>query len=186
MIVFARPVPTRGADASSRTSGAGCDGRVGVARRAAWMRTAKPRGPGPPTLGPSLKTMIFRRRRLSSPVLRGDRGISRNTIARGMPVDAAEPVVTAACVSCCRRAMGEAITRHSPRPLISEALVFKTRTDRVAGTPMLVVARERKRRSHPCFSKPRDGLLRPVRNDLLLPYTPSAVSASATSREDLT
>ena len=39
------------------------------------------------------------------------------TIAQGMPVDAAEPVVTAACFFCCRRAMGEAITRHSLRPL---------------------------------------------------------------------
>src|SRR5262245_20381482 len=41
------------------------------------------------------------------------------TIARGMPVDLAEPVVTAACFFCCRRAMGEAITRHSLRPLHS-------------------------------------------------------------------
>jgi hypothetical protein len=46
--------------------------------------------------------------------------ISRNTIAQGMPVDPAKPVVTAACVFCCRRAMGEAITRHSLRPLFLE------------------------------------------------------------------
>src|SRR5882724_12670125 len=39
------------------------------------------------------------------------------TIAQGMPVDLADPVVTAACFFCCRRAMGEAITRHSLRPL---------------------------------------------------------------------
>src|SRR6185437_1115196 len=91
----------------------------GLTRRVRPKRTAKPRGPVPPTLGASPETMIFRRRRLSSPVLRGDRGISRNTIARGMPVDPAEPVVTAACVFCCRRAMGEALTRHSPRPLYS-------------------------------------------------------------------
>jgi hypothetical protein len=39
------------------------------------------------------------------------------TIAQGMPVDPAPPVVTAACFFCCRRAMGEAITRHSLRPL---------------------------------------------------------------------
>src|SRR5258707_6369544 len=39
------------------------------------------------------------------------------TIAQGMPVDPAKPVVTAACFFCCRRAMGEAITRHSLRPL---------------------------------------------------------------------
>ena len=40
-----------------------------------------------------------------------------NTIAQGMSVDPAEPVVTAACVFCCRRAMGEVVTRHSLRPL---------------------------------------------------------------------
>ena len=40
-----------------------------------------------------------------------------NTIAQGMSVDPAKPVVTAACFFCCRRAMGEAITRHSLRPL---------------------------------------------------------------------
>jgi hypothetical protein len=38
-------------------------------------------------------------------------------IARGMPDDLAEPVVTAACFLFCRRAMGEAFTRHSPYPL---------------------------------------------------------------------
>src|SRR5689334_6110743 len=41
----------------------------------------------------------------------------RRSIAQGMPDDLAEPVVTAACFLCCRRAMGEAFTRHSLRPL---------------------------------------------------------------------
>jgi hypothetical protein len=118
MIVFARPVLTRGAYASSRTSGAGCDGRVGAARRAARARTAKSRGPDAPTLASSLEGNAPQRRRgLSSPAPRGERAIDRKTIARGMPVDPAEPVVTAACVFCCRRAMGAACIRHSPRPL---------------------------------------------------------------------
>jgi len=39
-----------------------------------------------------------------------------NTIAQGMSVDPAKPVVTAACFFCCRRAMGEVVTRHSLRP----------------------------------------------------------------------
>jgi hypothetical protein len=39
---------------SPRTLDAGCDGRVGVARRAARRRTAKSCGPVPPTLGSSL------------------------------------------------------------------------------------------------------------------------------------
>jgi hypothetical protein len=34
-----------------------------------------------------------------------------------MPDDLADPVVTAACFSFCRRAMGEAFTRRSLRPL---------------------------------------------------------------------
>src|SRR5689334_15010378 len=34
-----------------------------------------------------------------------------------MPVDPAAPVVTAACFLFCRRAMGEAFTRHSLHPL---------------------------------------------------------------------
>jgi hypothetical protein len=37
-----------------------------------------------------------------------------------MPDDLAEPVVPAACVFYCRRAMGEAFTRHSLRPLFPE------------------------------------------------------------------
>ena len=49
---------------------------------------------------------------------RGERDISRKTIAWGMPGDPAEPMVTAACFFCCRRAMGEVVTRHSLRPLI--------------------------------------------------------------------
>src|SRR5277367_1262320 len=46
-----RPAPERGAYAQSpRTLGAGCNGRVGVARRAMRMRTAKSCGPDTPTL----------------------------------------------------------------------------------------------------------------------------------------
>ena len=54
---------------------------------------------------------------LQSPVHRGERAISRKTIAQGMPVAPALPVVTAACLFCCRRAMGAACTRHSLCPL---------------------------------------------------------------------
>jgi len=39
------------------------------------------------------------------------------TIAQGMPDDPANPVVTAASFFVCWRAMGEAFTRHSLRPL---------------------------------------------------------------------
>src|SRR5262249_50891359 len=43
---------------------------------------AKPRGPDSPTLESSLPMMIDRRRRLSSPALRGERGISRKPSRR--------------------------------------------------------------------------------------------------------
>src|SRR3569833_664335 len=65
---------------------------------------------------------IMRARWPTSPVHRGEHDIGVKTIARGMPVVSAEPVVTAAYVFCCRRAkffkdIGAASIRHSPRPL---------------------------------------------------------------------
>ena len=60
---------------------------------------------------------------------RGERAGNRNTIAQGRTDDLAEPVVTAACFFCCRRAMGAACTRSSLRPLYFEdALAAATRT----------------------------------------------------------
>ena len=64
---------------------------------------------------------------------RGEHDISRKTIAQGMPVAPALPVVTAACIFFCRRAMGEAITRHSLRPLIFEGAVGIARANYAAG-----------------------------------------------------
>src|SRR5689334_19946343 len=56
-----------------------------------------------------------------------------------MPVEPAEPVVTAACVFCCRRAMGEAITRHFPRPPDEgDTLDASPRAFRAAGMRMVV------------------------------------------------
>ncbi len=52
--------------------------------------------------------------------------ISVKTVAQGMPVESALPVVPAACIFFRRRAMGEAFTRHSLRPLHSR----EGRTDR--------------------------------------------------------
>jgi hypothetical protein len=71
----------------------------------------------PPDAGVKPCEMIPRRWWLTSPVHQGERGAAVKTIVQGMPVDPAQPVVTAACFFCCRRAMGEAITRHSLRPL---------------------------------------------------------------------
>ena len=74
--------------------------------------------------GPGLPTLRLRSRaddladdggkKARSP---GRSRISRKAIAQGMPDDLAEPVVAAACFLFCRRAMGEAVTRHSLRPL---------------------------------------------------------------------
>ena len=62
--------------------GAGCDGRGCCAGRARRLRTAKPCGPDTPTLVSSLAGDPARRRRLTSPALRGERGISRNPSCR--------------------------------------------------------------------------------------------------------
>ena len=67
-----------------------------------------------------LRDVFAERWWLTSPVHQGERGAAVKTIVQGMPVDPAKPVVTAACFFCCRRAMGEAITRHSLRPLSIE------------------------------------------------------------------
>jgi hypothetical protein len=81
------------------------------------MRTVKPCGPDPPTLGSSLPT--GRRRGLTSPVPRGERGVSRKAIAQGVPDVSAylyrlvgifpfQPTGPA----------GAASARHSLRPLL--------------------------------------------------------------------
>jgi hypothetical protein len=81
------------------------------------IRTAKSCGPDTPTLVSS-----------SQDDLAGDRGKKARfpgesaketvkTVAQGMPVVPAEPVVPAASFSYCWRAMGAASIRHSLRPL---------------------------------------------------------------------
>ena len=96
---------------------AGRGGRRWLEQTSEPMRTAKSCGPGLPTLRLSSRDDDLADdggKKARSP--RRSR-ISRKTIAQGMPDDLAEPVVTAACFFCCRRAMGEAFTRHSLRPL---------------------------------------------------------------------
>src|ERR1700743_3757169 len=80
------------------------------------LRTAKPCGPDTPTLVSSFAGRFAKQWWLTSPVHQGERGPAVKTVGRGMPDVSAEPVVTAACYFCCRRAMGAASTRHSPRP----------------------------------------------------------------------
>jgi hypothetical protein len=134
----------RGVSRSSRTLEAGCGGRE-EASGALARRRRRPLGRpsrvvlSPRRWGQACETDVARRRWLTSPVHRsvhrGERGAAVNTIARGMPVVPAEPVVTAACFPSCRRAMGAASIRHSPRPLLFEGGVrCITRACRAAGT----------------------------------------------------
>jgi hypothetical protein len=115
----------RGASRSSRTLGAGCGGRVGAPdERSRYGRQSRV------VLAPrrwcQARERLTKHSRVTGarqPGPRGERGISRNTIAQGRPVD---PVLT--CGSCpvlflCTGAAGVADTRPSLRPpLISRAM----------------------------------------------------------------
>src|SRR5580704_13291290 len=72
VLVCASRTHERGATRSSRVLGAGCDGRVDVAGRAASMRPAKSCGPDPPTLGSSLAVSIRRATVATKPGHRGE------------------------------------------------------------------------------------------------------------------
>jgi hypothetical protein len=80
-------------------------------------RTAKSCGPGIPTLMLSWREMISLMTGARKPGPRGSAKDTVKTVAQGMPDDSADPVVTAASFSYCWRAMGEAFTPHSLRPL---------------------------------------------------------------------
>ena len=89
------PCPiTRGVSRSSRTLGAGCDGRGGVARRAAPTRTAKSRGLDASTLASSWRSnppaMVARKARSPERARRKP----LKPIAQGKPDCFGEPVVT--------------------------------------------------------------------------------------------
>src|SRR5690349_24297133 len=88
-----------------------------LVRRTRHPRTAKACGPGLPTLRPSCADDVSAAMGARKPGSQGERAISVKTIAQGMPDDPADPVVTAASFFYCWRAMGEALTRHSLRPL---------------------------------------------------------------------
>ena len=78
---------------------------------------AKPRGPDTPTLVSSLAGDPARRRRLSSPVLRGDRGISRKPSRRECRIVSANLWwLTRVLSTHCTRGYGCASIRHSLRP----------------------------------------------------------------------
>src|SRR5690348_11176270 len=87
---------------------------------------AKACGPGLPTLRSSRAVTSRAMTGAIKPGPRGERAISVKTIAQGMPDDLAEPVVTAACLLFCRRAMGCGQHPAFPAPSsMSRAVRFK-------------------------------------------------------------
>jgi hypothetical protein len=135
-----RPVPRphrRGASRSSRTLGAGCDGRAWCtdecARRGRRSRVVlAPRrwrevGDNAPHCAGDGDNKPDRRR---------ERGISRKTIARGMPGCFGLPVVTNSCALLLSHARLRVWlnTRHSLRPPFSEGWLDKARAFGAAGT----------------------------------------------------
>jgi hypothetical protein len=138
-----RPVPPhRGAARDRHERGAGCDGRGGAARRAAPMRTAKSCGPDAPTLASSRRRCF----RISlatvarKPGHRGERDISRKTIARGMPGVFGVTVVTNARVFYHHARLRAHRAPGIPCALISEG-----------GNSTANLARRRGERAEPCL-----------------------------------
>jgi hypothetical protein len=138
------PVPfERGVSRSSRTLGAGCDGRFGAARRAALTRTGEVVWSWRPDAGVKSAEAIPPATVAKEPGHRGEHEVTVKTIAQGMSVDDVEPVVTnSSCLfTFAREAMGAARTRRSLRPLIFEGDLANTSgAIRVAGTRSLVLA----------------------------------------------
>jgi hypothetical protein len=98
----------------SRRVGRGCDGRGWHDRRAWRTLTAKSRGPDLPTLGSSLPVMNGRRRWLSSPDT-GEHGAALTPSCRECRLIRLDLWSLPPAFFVCRRAMGEAISRHSRR-----------------------------------------------------------------------
>ena len=85
-------------------------------------RTAKSCGPDAPTLASSVRKVFPQATVANKPGHRGERDISRKTIARGMPGVSGVTVVTNACAFYTpHAAAGASSARHSLRPLISES-----------------------------------------------------------------
>ena len=93
-----RPIK-RGVSRSSRTLGAGCDGRCGITRRVMPSRR-RSRVVLMPRRWHHARGRCFRIARDGDkkPDHQGERGISRHTIAQGMPDCCGVPVVTNSCV----------------------------------------------------------------------------------------
>jgi hypothetical protein len=92
------PARLEGVSRSSRNVVRGAMAALERSGRGALVRTAKSCGRDSPTLGSTLRAQEAGGTVANKPGTPARARISRNTIARGMPVVSAEPVVTAACV----------------------------------------------------------------------------------------
>ena len=120
--VSACPVPTRGAyrDRHGRWVRDAMDASDAVDESAA-LRTAKLCGPDAPMLASSLRVNNPQATVAKEPGHRGERRISRRTIAQGRPDCFGEPVATTLVrFLFAREAAGASRTRLSLRPLIFE------------------------------------------------------------------
>ena len=121
-ISLAIPCPPRGAyrDRHGRGARDAMDANCraqSFARTSGVLRTAKSCGPDAPMLASSLRQHP-QATVATKPGHRGEREISRKTIARGRPVDSVEPVVLPPCFFC-TGPMGAIGARPSLRPLVS-------------------------------------------------------------------
>ena len=147
---------------------AGCDGREGLRDDRRPARTAKACGPVPPTLG-STPGQKPGGRRLESPVLRGERAISRKTIAQGRPGRLGRTCMLVCVLPFCTRDRG--CGQHPAFPAPSSLMrvcdppsLPELRRDKLqnsgrpcrgnADTRLLVIANERERRSSPAVGGP--------------------------------
>ena len=115
-----RPPKRRFAVVTKR--GAGCDGRADIAGERYRCGRRRRVVLIPRRWDQVLRDEFAGRRRLASPVLRGERAISRNTIAQGVPDRFGSPVVTTlVCFSFSHTRLRVRLSaRHSLRPLFSE------------------------------------------------------------------
>jgi hypothetical protein len=92
-------------------------------------RTAKSCGPDAPTLASSVRKVFPQATVANKPGHRGERDISRKTIARGMPGVSGVTVVTNACAFYTpHAAAGASSARHSLRPLNLSGCDFPGKT----------------------------------------------------------
>ena len=113
--------PHEGRNAIVTIRGAGRDGRVGPqdVRR---YRVRSSRVVLSPRRWGQVAQTIAQRRRLTSPVLRGERGAAVKPLRRECWSDFGVPVLTCVRLFCfARKAVGAACTRHSLRPLLEGA-----------------------------------------------------------------